>query len=279
MKKQNTQSKLIVVLTSVVLLLVALSATLTFAYFTAHNASSNSTMTFGTLGINDIALNLTPEASTGVHAGSVDPALAIMQPGCTVTLAGDIAITGNIEAFVRIGLNVQVSAPYGGGDPVVSNASHYVAVTGQSNINTKTNFAQVVFNKIYDIMRDATSGCANKVATAEWISFYDEEEVSEEMVPVAGSNFIYLSKAVKAADVTDGVLLSLAGKTITFEAADFGNQWQGAVVTINITADAIQAEHLSAYSIAANKVFTSSDVDDLAGINLWNNITTGTVAA
>ena len=95
--KQNKQSKLVIALSAVILLLVALSATLTFAYFTAKDSESSSSITFGKLYV-----VLGTEAKvTADHTPLV--------PGCSINVTGTEAklLAGsNIEAFVRLQLTI-----------------------------------------------------------------------------------------------------------------------------------------------------------------------------
>ena len=95
--KQNKQSKLVVALSAVILLLVALSATLTFAYFTDKVDNSTANVTFGHL-----------EFKTGetITAKTV----ANVVPGDTVDIASGTAILQhNIDAFYRVGVTIALT--------------------------------------------------------------------------------------------------------------------------------------------------------------------------
>lgn len=105
MKKQNTQSKIIIALSAIVMLLVALSATLTFAWFTANRSATSDTMTFGKLNMNSITLGLT---ETEDHLTSTS-GIQYLVPGCTVGLSGTVGIVANIDSFVRVRIGVAVS--------------------------------------------------------------------------------------------------------------------------------------------------------------------------
>ena len=95
--KQNKQSKLVVALSAVILLLVALSATLTFAYFTAKDSQTSGAITFGKLYV-ELGNSAKVEAD---HSPLV--------PGCTIKVTGtDVALLADstIEAFVRLKLTI-----------------------------------------------------------------------------------------------------------------------------------------------------------------------------
>ena len=101
--KQNKQSKLVVALSAVILLLVALSATLTFAYFTAHDNSSEAQVTFGNLSVKLSDANFYQDKlETAVTADT------IIQPGCTIKVKDGttINVTTNIKTLLRIKLDV-----------------------------------------------------------------------------------------------------------------------------------------------------------------------------
>ena len=96
--KQNKQSKLVVALSAVILLLVALSATLTFAYFTAKDSQTSGAITFGKLYV-ELGNSAKVEAD---HSPVV--------PGCTINVTGTSAALladSTIEAFVRLKLSIE----------------------------------------------------------------------------------------------------------------------------------------------------------------------------
>ena len=102
--KQNKQSKLVIALSAVILLLVALSATLTFAYFTATASQTNgSSVNFGKLSI-----SVTPDTAQDSGTLSVDGS-HVLVPGCTVTM-GDtakiIVAKDSIDCYVRFKLDI-----------------------------------------------------------------------------------------------------------------------------------------------------------------------------
>ena len=101
--KQNKQSRLVIALSAVILLLVALSATLTFAYFTAHDNSSEASVTFGNLSVKLSDANFYQDKlETAVTADT------IIQPGCTIKVKDGttIDVTTSIKTLLRIKLDV-----------------------------------------------------------------------------------------------------------------------------------------------------------------------------
>ena len=96
--KQNKQSRLVIALSAVILLLVALSATLTFAYFTAKGSKTSGTITFGKLYV-ELGNSAKVEAD---HSPVV--------PGCTINVTGTSAALladSTIKAFVRLKLSIE----------------------------------------------------------------------------------------------------------------------------------------------------------------------------
>lgn len=93
--KQKSQSKLVIAMSAVILLLVALSATLTFAYFTAKTEGSSSSVTFGHLTLDGGNFAIT-ETDTKIV------------PGDTIHLTGDVSMKNNIDAFYRAKIEVAV---------------------------------------------------------------------------------------------------------------------------------------------------------------------------
>ena len=101
--KQNKQSRLVIALSAVILLLVALSATLTFAYFTDKAESNSASVTFGNLKVALSDSNFYQDDSdTAVVEG------AIIQPGCTIKVKDGttINVTTSIKTLLRIKLDV-----------------------------------------------------------------------------------------------------------------------------------------------------------------------------
>ena len=90
--KQNKQSKLVVALSAVILLLVALSATLTFAYFTATTGEkSGDAIEFGVLKFNE-------GSSFSITRDTSDTCTGLFVPGCSVKLSGKAALENSIDA-------------------------------------------------------------------------------------------------------------------------------------------------------------------------------------
>ena len=102
--KQNKQSKLVIALSAVILLLVALSATLTFAYFTAkQEQTTGSSLNFGTLKIDTSKVEGVKFTKTDSCEG------AMIVPGCTIGTTAKIVVLSedtNIGAYIRIKMTV-----------------------------------------------------------------------------------------------------------------------------------------------------------------------------
>jgi len=281
MKKQKTQSRLLVAMAAVIVLLVALSATLTFAWFTASQNSASQNMTFGKLALNnDNAFTMTRDNHTDT--------IEYVVPGCEINLAGSIDVLGNITAFVRAQLKVQVFAENAETNKInaaeyneladtrseesqliksdyvqvgedyylVADYSEAINYNGAENISTLSD-AQVVFDKINRAMGDH--------GIDDWISY---------------QGYIYYKEAVTATNQGTNVL-SFANKKIKFNANETGNSWQGKKVVVSLGAQAIQAEHLNG-EVAATDTFASEAggnvkaVSDLAGQEAWSvDMTTG----
>lgn len=243
MKKQNTQSKVIVALTAVVLLLVALSATLTFAYFTATSNASSTAMTFGTLGLNTATATATQNSTTcSTHQ---------LVPGCKIDLNGSVVVTGNVAANMRLIVTAEVyqKSTTSGTFFKLENDKVVEAQEGDAGAfqATKTTSATVdsPAAEILALVNDATA--------SGWVKnngyFYKDATVTGNATPVAFAvNF-------------------------TTSAADLGNDWQGAYVQFGITVEAVQAAHLSAdYSTV-----DGDNVDELAAENAWAAVNTNGV--
>jgi hypothetical protein len=250
MKNQKTQSKIIVAMSAVILLLVALSATLTFAWFSASQNSTNTSMTFGKLALN---------AENGFALTGDAHALTEVIPGCTIGIGGTVELSGNINAFVRTQLKVFKLDPESGvaalddnanpaqvegtavgeyvkltetfvdasgdGSPadkyykILAVVSGYVAVES-ANVNTPANHTQVIFNKVYDVMNE-TAGT--------WISY---------------GGYMYYKQAVQADDDTVNTVLDFEDAEISLQNT-LDNSWQGEKFAISLGAKAIQAGHLT----------------------------------
>ena len=98
--KQKSQSKLVIAMSAVILLLVALSATLTFAYFTdSKGTTDNQGLKFDTL-----SLDVTEAAWT--KAASEKETLTTLVPGCTVNMGGSVKLTG-AAAYLKVDFTVE----------------------------------------------------------------------------------------------------------------------------------------------------------------------------
>lgn len=105
MKKSTTkQNKLVWALSIVLVALLAFTSVITFAYFTDNEVADSEMLQFGNLSIEledgaviDDALTLTQDAEHKVV------------PGCSFAMAGNIEITTNIAAFVRVAVTFDVT--------------------------------------------------------------------------------------------------------------------------------------------------------------------------
>ena len=248
MKKQNTQSKVIVALTAVVLLLVALSATLTFAYFTATKNASSDDMTFGKLTMNNITLGVSTE-ETHISAVGTPAVLQYLVPGCKVSLDGNVDVVSNIDSYVRFKVGIKV--------------------TGEG---ASLEDAQLV--------KGALSG-----VPAAWIPSTTVPDALDSGVLWTAW---YYTK-VAAGNGTDATTaLDISALKLTFPATTMGNTWQNKTVTIQIKAEAIQAEHLVNVSgdviangpvVASNAPAGSVNVADLEAATAWSTVADNGVKA
>lgn len=243
MKKQNTQSKVIVALTAVVLLLVALSATLTFAYFTANSNASSSPMNFGKLSMNTITLGL-KENEEHISADSESKTLQYLVPGCEVGLDGKVEVVSNIDSYVRFKVGIKVT----GADANVDDAKD---------------------------VRSYLSG-----VPAEWIpSTTAPDNLDGGVLWTA-----WYYKKVGAGDGSEATTaLNIADLSLTFPATTMGDTWQNKTVTIQIVAEAIQAEHLMSTDdtpvaiangtvVASDATQGSVNVADLEKAAAWSTV-------
>ena len=111
--KQNKQSKLVVALSAVILLLVALSATLTFAYFTDSSEKSGGNIAFGHLKIDTNSFAIT---NAEEHT---------LVPGCDIKLTGSVAMSDktNVKAYVRLSFTVEVGT--------LNESGNFTAISGE----------------------------------------------------------------------------------------------------------------------------------------------------
>lgn len=99
---QKSQSKVIVAMASVILLLAVLSISLTFAYFSdTDTTESNQTITFDTLTV-DITEGAWAMATEDGHT------LTKALPGCEVDMAGSVALAG-ADAYVKVVFAVEAA--------------------------------------------------------------------------------------------------------------------------------------------------------------------------
>lgn len=245
MKKQNTQSKVIVALTAVVLLLVALSATLTFAYFTATNNASSTAMTFGTLGLNTATATATQRGTCSAHQ---------LVPGCSIDLNGSVDVTGNVAANMRLIVTAEV----------------YQKSTSGTYFKLDNN------NKVVE----AQEGDAGAFQAIKTTSATVDSPAAEILALVNGAtapgwvkhNGYFYKDATVTGNATNPTKVAFA-VNFTTSATALGNDWQGAYVQFGITVEAVQAAHLSTdYSEV-----TSGNVAGLAAENAWAAVSTNGV--
>ncbi|MGN1227673.1 MAG: hypothetical protein ACI4TX_03425 [Christensenellales bacterium] len=100
--KQNSQSKAIIAMASVIVLLAILSISLTFAYFTAQDKTTNGqTIKFDTL-----TLDVTED--TWTMAGGENETVEKLVPGCTINMAGEVELAG-APAYLKVAYTVDVT--------------------------------------------------------------------------------------------------------------------------------------------------------------------------
>ncbi|MGN1227585.1 MAG: hypothetical protein ACI4TX_02985, partial [Christensenellales bacterium] len=103
-KKQNATLMALII---GVIVMLAITTALSFAYFTSSKQSGEQTLTFGVLEIDSESLNGFTVSSNECHAKMV--------PGCTVDLSGVIKLaTGStVDAFVRMKPTVSITLANG----------------------------------------------------------------------------------------------------------------------------------------------------------------------
>ncbi len=185
--KQKSQSKLVVAMSAVILLLVALSATLTFAYFTANKESSETSISFGQIKItgNDLAI-------AQVETGKI-------VPGDSVKVSGSATLESNVNTFYRVKL---------------------AAESSDAGLNLDALINDIFANTYFKGKANMTYNDADKT---------------------------YYGFIAKNADAQSTAILDYGtdGATIIFTAANYDNSWQNVTVTLTITVQAIQADHLT----------------------------------
>lgn len=106
---QKSQSKVIVAMAGVILLLVALCASFTFAYFTSSDTSTdNQTLTFDTLTVTVNDTDGEGKLIPWAVADGEQETLTTLLPGCKVDMAGTVSLAG-ADAYVRITFEAEVA--------------------------------------------------------------------------------------------------------------------------------------------------------------------------
>lgn len=252
MKKQKTQSKIIVALTAVVLLLVALSATLTFAYFSATKDATSSSMTFGKMGLNISGLNGSNLVVTDCAETSCT--LSNVVPGCLLTPAGMIQIKNDIDAFVRFRLQIVVSGVSDGEGEAGSGNAAAVAALLDTNANL-------------------TIGAANTVQESSANTSANEFIIGNAAAANGGYTKYYYTKVAKTAEATNINVFDMARIKLQIPTT-FDNAYQAATFTIKVEVEAIQAEHIFTQSQTAPTINSGviTALGDLESAAAWGNV-------
>ncbi|MGN1227763.1 MAG: leucine-rich repeat domain-containing protein, partial [Christensenellales bacterium] len=197
-KKQNATLMALII---GVIVMLAITTALSFAYFTSSKQSGEQALTFGVLEIDDTANGL------GGFSVSSDLCHAKMVPGCTVKLGGVIKLStdSTVDAFVRMKPTVSITLS-----------------SGTANATQK--------NKFVDLFNDAIS----TASSSAWLK--------------SNSNDGYLYYAGKFSNTATGTNITdefnLADASFKLDVTEFGNEWQGATVTIKLTVQALQSSHV-----------------------------------
>jgi hypothetical protein len=232
MNKQKSQSKVIIALSVVIMLLVALSATLTFAFFSAQEDAKSASLTFGKLGVNINAYNM----DLG-DAGTVSCSVNTLVPGCSLVGDGTIQIKNNIDTFLRFRLTM-TDFTTGGQAGSVAEATAYGMMFGDGVLGvglTETD--------------ENTFIIGGTAATA-------------------GSTKYYYTYIPAGSITTPTTVMSLDRITFTIPTT-LGNTYQGATFKIQLEVQAIQAEHLTdgsdpftAPTLAAGAITALGDLEN-----------------
>ena len=240
--KQNKQSKLVVALSAVILLLVALSATLTFAYFTDKVDNSTANVTFGHLKFKT-GENLTVSGNTGK-----------IVPGDSITINGTATLQHNIDAFYRVGVTIALKK-------------------NNTNIVTK---AESAANKDTEITNEEVETIKSNVLSALGIA------LGENNASVKDDYAYGFAKAGNDTLSTGTVVFNANNANVNFEAAKYGNKWQDVEIAITINIQAIQAKNvgtditLPSTSGALSreiveKIAPTTEADTDAMYKIWNS--------
>ena len=217
--KQNKQSKLVVALSAVILLLVALSATLTFAYFTATTGSKSSgAMTFGVLKLNvgDVSTSTTTSHN---HT---------LVPGCEIALSGEVKQIGNVKSYVRLTVGCIVA---------LDNSNPIIAALDSNEKQTKIDEYQ---NTLQSAIQNALQIADG---TNQGVAFTKDATRTETGENPTGLYYGTVAPANDATATTETVVIDLSRVTVNLDKETIGNVYQGATITITVTVDAIQADH------------------------------------
>ena len=280
--KQNKQSKLVVALSAVILLLVALSATLTFAYFTATTGESSSgEIDFGNL-------TLTASNNGGVSFSSDNQNGVKFQPGDTITVKGKTVLSSNIDAYYRVKMDVAIYTKDNSGNKN-SSAMTICNNTETGHLHGKNCLTVNELNLIKDTFfkKMKADGTVDETSGTKGLQI--------SLTELTEHNGYYYG--LKGKDDPDKTIFDYTsdgetdnGVTITLDATKFGNWWQDKIVVINIQVEAIQALHLQkttddtvtnltegiSKQIVADSTTSVGEsqikVSDLASADAWNTI-------
>ena len=278
--KQNKQSKLVIALSAVILLLVALSATLTFAYFTAQSTASDADIKFGNLTLT--------EGNGGTSFGVVQD--TIFQPGDTIIVKGKTVLSSNIDAYYRVKMDVAIYTTY-----TSASATNNVLVTCANKTDDSSHACNDTcdLGKQLKLIKDTFFKKMKADGTVSQTDSENTKGLQISLTDLAEYNGYYYGLKTKNgnsySDITIFDYTNVSdsedkGVTITLDATKFGNWWQDKIVVITVQVDAIQALHLQKTTDGtvtnltegtAKQIGTSNgqiSVVDLASADAWNTI-------
>ena len=233
----KSQNKVVYALSILLVVMLALTTFMSYAYFTSRIQSSETGLTFGVLALD------ASDAGMGKFSVSSNDTHTKIVPGCTLEMDGIIKLTAesNVDALVRVKPNITITLGDG------SNASD----------------AQV--NKFLRLFNGAFTSYTDSV----WFE------------PSTADGYIYYAGKLTNSTITteQRAINSFDLSTLNFKLSEteFGNEWQGAVVTIKLSVQAIQADHLGITDIESTTEFANSQqlVDTIAGQEVWVEFASG----
>lgn len=290
MKTKQKQSKMMLVMAGVILLLVALSISLTVAYFTAKTDSSAGNVVFGTLKTSSTNIGYNAIDGNAVTGRAVSSTITLdnLVPGDVLTLNGKVDILANIDVFVRykttIGVTIgsdvaakiraaavatllqsdpdatEAEQTAAGDDAVAAKAAEMEALV-RSYIFTSDSTSRIAGGNTKWF--DATGANTGATNVDEWLYFSEKvnKTMASEDYCTAGEGTAYTFTAV---DLTGGS----TGVSVTFPTT-LDNYWQGATVAVAIDVQTIQAEH-SGVSLPGTS--DAADAQAIAASTVWGQV-------